>query len=67
VKYYPTQLLAALDADIVDIEYEYSEVLSYYALWKTYEDREDDRADRAERSYRELLREYRAYKSKNTY
>jgi hypothetical protein len=57
--------LAALDADIVDIEYEYSEVLSYYALWKTYEDREDDRADRAKRQYELLLREWKAYKSKS--
>lgn len=67
VNYYPTQLLAAIDADIVDIESEYLEVLSYYALWKTYEDREDDRADRAERSYRNLLKEYRAYISNNTF
>jgi hypothetical protein len=64
VKYVFERDLLVADADIVNIEWEYFEVLSYYTLWKIYEDREDDRADRAKRQYELLLRERKAYKSK---
>lgn len=64
VKYSPVTNRASLDGELLDIEREYYEVLSYYTLWKLYEDREDDRADRMMRRYNELLTDYRVYKSK---
>ena len=64
VKYSPVTNRASLDVELLDIEREYYEVLSYYTLWKLYEDREDDRADRMMRRYNELLTDYRVYKSK---
>lgn len=64
VKYISKTNTISDDLDVVDIPYEYYEVLSYYALWKIYEDREDDRADRMARRYNDLLKEYKSYKSR---
>lgn len=64
VKYVFERDLLENDSDLINIEWEYFELLSYYTLWKLYEDREDDRADRAKRQYETLLREWKAYKSK---
>lgn len=64
VKYVFDRANPVEDSDLLNIEWEYFELLSYYTLWKLYEDREDDRADRAKRQYETLLREWKAYKSK---
>lgn len=55
---------AALDADIVDIEYEYFELLSYYALYRLFQIREDERWQIMEKEYRDLLSQYKSYKSR---
>lgn len=64
VKYQPTYWTYTVDADIVNIEREYFEVLSYLAVWKVLELRDDDRWQIAEKNYRELLKEYKSYKSR---
>lgn len=64
VKYIPTTTTLVNDADIVDIDREYFEILSYYTLYKMYRDREDDRWQYAYDDYTKLLREYKSYKSR---
>lgn len=64
VKYIPkyTQLLE--DSDFIDIEYDYFEVLSYYALYKICQLVEDERWQAFKVEYRELERDYKSYKSR---
>lgn len=64
VKYQPNYSNYSDDDDVVNIEYEYFEVLSYYALYSVFQMREDDRWQYAEKEYNKLLREYKSYKSK---
>lgn len=64
VKYIPTTTTLVDNSDIVDIEREYFEILSYYTLYKMYRDREDDRWQYAYDDYEKLLREYKSYKSR---
>lgn len=64
VKYIPNYNTFSADEDIVPIEYEYFELLSYYALYMLFQIREDDRWQLMDRNYRELLREYKSYKSR---
>ena len=64
VKYQPAYTVYSLDADIVWVERDYYEVLSFYVIRKLFQYREDDRWQQAEKDYRELLREYKSYKSR---
>lgn len=64
VKYQATYSEYSADEDVVWIEREYYEVLSFYVLRKLFQYREDDRWQQAEKDYRELLREYKSYKSR---
>ena len=64
VKYTPVFGLFVDDADIVDIEYEYTEVISRYTAYIMLMDREDDRWQSVRESYKESEAEYRVYKWK---
>ena len=64
VKHVPNDAILTLDADIVNIIYEYSDVLSLYAAYNVLMLREDDRWQAVKQEYIELLRDYKAYKSK---
>lgn len=64
VKYIPKYSQLIEDSDLIDIEYDYFEVLSYYALYKVCQLVEDDRWDEFKVEYEELERDYKSYKSK---
>jgi hypothetical protein len=64
VKYQSVYSVYSADEDIVGIEREYYELLSFYTLRKLFQYREDDRWQQAEKDYRELLKEYKSYKSR---
>lgn len=66
VKYIPVYTSLDLDSDLVDIEYEYSELLSLYAAYKLLLYREDDRWQAIKKEYLEFLRDYKSYKSRAT-
>ena len=63
VKYVPEYDVFVDDIDIVNIEYEYSDVLSLYAAYNILMLREDDRWQAVKQEYLEMLRDYKAYKS----
>lgn len=52
------------DADIIDFEPEYVNVLKLYVMKEIYADREEDRAVSTERRYNTALRRYRSYISR---
>lgn len=64
VKYQAEYTSYVDDADVVWIEREYFEVLSYYALTQILKYREDDRWQIADLDYKQLLKEYKSYKSR---
>jgi len=64
VKYQPNYNEYTADADLVNIESEYFELLSYYALAQVFKYREDDRWQIAEKDYKDMLKEWKSYKSR---
>ena len=62
VKYAPDFPLYVEDADVVDIEYEYIDVIVLYAAYMALLFREDDRWQAVKQEYKELLKEYKVYK-----
>lgn len=64
VKYISSSSLIEDDNDLVDIDNEYYELLSYYAIYKLFLIREDDRAKNMFEEYSRLLKEYKSYKSR---
>lgn len=66
VRYIQNYTEPTLDTDIINIEREYSEVLSLYAAYRVFLFREDDRARDTKGEYLEALNFYKAYKSRAT-
>lgn len=64
VKYVPEFDILENDTDIINILYEYSDVLSLYAAYNVLLLREDDRWQAIKEEYRELLKDYKSYKSR---
>ena len=64
VKYVPELDTFTDDADIINIMYDYSDVLSLYAAYNVLLLREDDRWQAIKQEYKELLKDYQTYKSK---
>jgi len=64
VKYIPKYNQLLEDEDLIDLEYDYFELLSYYTLYKICQLVEDDRWQVFEKEYKELLRDYKSYKSR---
>jgi hypothetical protein len=65
VVYMPEYNMLTLDWDLIDIEYEYFEILSYATLYKLFKLREDSRYPLMKEDYDNLKRDYKIYKSKN--
>ena len=64
VRYINRTLLLEEDEDYIDLEYEYSPVISYYVVYKMLLAREDDRAWIYKSEYNEERRKYNAFKLK---
>jgi len=64
VKYTPEYDVLELDADIVNIMYEYSDVLSLYAAYNVLLLREDDRWQAIKQEYIELKKDMQSYLSR---
>ena len=64
VRYIPEYTIASADATLINIEYEYTPVISEYAAYKMLLDREDDRWQAKKVEYKESLKEYKAYKAR---
>jgi hypothetical protein len=64
VKYVPEFDILENDTDVINIIYEYSDVLSLYAAYNVLMLREDDRWQAVKEEYRELLKDYKSYKSR---
>lgn len=64
VKYIPEYDIMTEDTDYVNIPYEYSEVLSYYASYNVLMVREDDRWQAVKAEYKEMLADMKAYLSR---
>lgn len=64
VKYVPEFDIFENDDSVINIIYEYSDVLSLYAAYNVLLLREDDRWQSIKEEYRELLKDYKSYKSR---
>lgn len=64
VKYIPNFDILEDDTDVINILYEYADVLSLYAAYNVLLQREDDRWQAIKQEYREMLKDYKAYKSR---
>ena len=64
VKYVPEFDIFENDDSVINIIYEYSDVLSLYAAYNVLLLREDDRWQAIKEEYRELLKDYKSYKSR---
>ena len=64
MRYIPEYSIESEDETLINIEYEYTPVISEYAAYKMLLDREDDRWQAKKREYQESLKEYLAYKAK---
>jgi len=63
VKYVPDYSIFEDDTDVINILYEYSDVLSLYAVYNVLMQREDDRWQAVKQEWKELLKDYKAYKA----
>lgn len=63
VNYIPDYWVPTNDGDILDIEYEYTNLLSYCALYDLYSNLEDTRVNMAKQRYDEELKKFNAHKS----
>lgn len=63
VKYVPEYDILDDDTDVINILYEYADLLSLYAAYNTLLLREDERWMPIKQEYIELLKDYQAYKS----
>ena len=64
VRYIPEYSIESEDETLINIEYEYTPVISEYAAYKMLLDREDDRWQAKKKEYQESLKEYLSYKAK---
>ena len=64
VRYIPEYSIESADETLINIEYEYTPVISEYAAYKMLLDREDDRWQAKKKEYQESLKEYLSYKAK---
>jgi hypothetical protein len=64
VRYIPEYSVVSADSTPINIEFEYTPVISEYAAYKMLLDREDDRWQAKKQEYKESLKEYKSYKSK---
>ena len=65
VSYTPDYVLYTDDADIIDIDYEYTEVLTTWVAYKALLYREDERALAVKEEHREAMREFKVFKWKS--
>lgn len=65
VKFIKKHPVLSADADIIPIEFEYFDVLSYYALYKICQLVEDDRWQAFKREWQETERDWKSYKSRS--